>query len=494
MQKRVVITGAGLGGLTLALRLAKKGYKVDILEKNNQAGGRLGQLKKEGFTFDIGPSFFSMSYEFEEFARDCGIKLPFEYFSLDPLYTVNSRNNPKTWFIYRDISRLAGQFNDAEPGFEENMKRYLDKSGRLFHDTVGLVIKNNFDSIPDYLKTLMKVNPVHFPVLFRSFWRQVSHYFTSEEAKQILSLVAFFLGRTPFDTSGVYTLLSYTEFVHDGYFNVKGGMYKIIEGIVEELKKENVEIHYKTEITDFIASGNRIQSLVDSEGRKWEADIFAINADAALFRGTVFKRKKYSPERLDRMNWTMGPLTIYIGLKSKLTQVQHHNYFLGDNFREYAYKVFKSPGTLQKPYYYVNVLSRNNPECAIEGGESLFVVCPVPDLRFKPDWSDRDEIVSSIIDDFSVRTGKDIRPEIVSLTVYTPEDWQNQFNLHRGSGLGLAHDMLQIGAFRPRNYDEEFSNVFYAGASTIPGTGLPMVVISSKLAFERIEKLNLELR
>jgi len=486
MQKRVLITGAGLGGLTLALRLAKKGYKVDILEKNNQAGGRLGQLKKDGFTFDIGPSFFSMSYEFEEFARDCGIKLPFEYFSLDPLYTVNFRNSPKTWFLYRDISRLAGQFSDVEPGFEENMRRYLDKGGRLFHDTVGLVIKNNFDSVPDYLKTLMKVNPVHFPVLFRSFWRQVSHYFSSEEAKQILSLVAFFLGRTPFDTSGVYTLLSYTEFVHDGYFNVKGGMYKIIEGITEELKKENVVIHYNTEITGFIASGNRIQSLVDREDRKWDADIFAINADAALFRGTVLKRKKYSAERLDRMNWTMGPLTIYIGLKSKLPGVQHHNYFLGDNFREYADKVFKSPGTLQKPYYYVNVLSRNNPECAIEGGESLFVVCPVPDLRFKPDWSDRDEIVNSIIDDFSLRTGKDIRPEIVSLTVYTPEDWQNQFNLHRGSGLGLAHDMLQIGAFRPRNYDEEFSNVFYAGASTIPGTGLPMVVISSKLAFERI--------
>jgi len=123
MQKRVLITGAGLGGLTLALRLAKKGYKVDILEKNNQAGGRLGQLKKDGFTFDIGPSFFSMSYEFEEFARDCGIKLPFEYFSLDPLYTVNFRNSPKTWFLYRDISRLAGQFSDVEPGFEENMRR-----------------------------------------------------------------------------------------------------------------------------------------------------------------------------------------------------------------------------------------------------------------------------------------------------------------------------------------------------------------------------------
>lgn len=186
----------------------------------------------------------------------------------------------------------------------------------------------------------------------------------------------------------------------------------------------------------------------------------------------------------------MGPLTIYLGIKCKLPQVQHHNYYLGDNYREYADKVFKSPDTLEKPYYYVNVLSRHNPGCAPEGCESIFIVCPVPDLRFKPDWSDRDEIVDSIISDFSSRIGRDIKPEIVSRSVYTPIEWQNRFNLHRGSGLGLSHDMFQIGAFRPKNYDEVFRNVFYAGASTIPGTGLPMVLISAKLAVQRMTAYN----
>ena len=155
---------------------------------------------------------------------------------------------------------------------------------------------------------------------------------------------------------------------------------------------------------------------------------------------------------------------------------------------EYADKVFKSPDSLQKPYYYVNVLSKHNLDCAPADSESLFIVCPVPDLRFKSDWSDKDAIVDSIIDDFSVRIGKDIRPEIVSRTVYTPEDWQDQYNLHRGSGLGLSHDMNQIGGFRPKNFDEVFKNVFYVGASTVPGTGLPMVIISSKLAFQRVEE------
>jgi len=488
MVKSVLIVGAGLGGLATALRLAKKGYKVEIIEKNDQAGGRLNQLKKDGFTFDTGPSFFSMSYEFKQFAIDCNIELPFKYISLDPLYTVSFRGNPKPYFLYKDLHKLAAQFSDIEPDFEKNMERYLSKSGRLFHDTVDIAIKNNFDSLFQYILTLMRVNPVHLPVLFRNFWQQVSHYFKSEDAVQILSLVAFFLGRTPFDTSAVYTLLSYTEFRHDGYFNVEGGMYKIIEGIVNELAKENVKITYNTEIKDFLSDNNRLTALIDQNGRKWTADIIVINSDAAVFRGSIFKRSEFSLEKLDKKSWTMGPLTIYLGLKCKLPTVHHHNYYLGDNFREYADKVFKSPDLLEKPYYYVNVLSRHNNDCAPPDCETLFIVCPVPDLRFKPDWSDRDQIVDSIIEDFSGRIGKDIKSEIVSRTVYTPEDWQNQYNLHRGSGLGLSHDMIQIGAFRPKNYDEVFKNVFYVGASTIPGTGLPMVIISSKLTFQRVEE------
>ncbi len=487
MAKNVLIAGAGLAGLATALRLSKKGYRVEIVEKNGNAGGRLNQLKKDGFTFDTGPSFFSMSYEFTNFAKECNIRLPFEYYELDPLYSVTFRKNDFPYHLYKDISKLAAQFSETEPDFEQGMRKYLDKCRRLYHDT-NIVIKSNYDSLLDYLLTLMKVNPVHLPVIFRNFWQQVSHYVKSNDAREILSLVAFFLGKTPFDTAAVYTLLSYTEFMHDGYYNVVGGMYKIVEGIVEELEKENVKIHYNTEIVDFIAEGRTLKYLVDKNGRKWGSDIIIVNGDAAVFRGSVFRRKEYSQEKLDRMDWTMGSLTIYLGLRCKLPGISHHNYYLGDNYREYAEKVFKHPGVMEKPYYYVNVLSRSNPGCAPEGCESLFFVCPVPDLRFKNNWDDRDAIVDGIIDDFSGRIKKDIRPEIISRTVYTPVDWRDQFNLHRGSGLGLSHKMLQIGGFRPKNFDEEFINVFYAGASTIPGTGLPMVIISSRLATERVEQ------
>lgn len=488
MNKKVLIIGAGLGGLAAGLRLASRGYEVEIIEKNHQAGGRLNQLKKDGFTFDTGPSFFSMSYEFEELARDCNISLPFEYIELDPLYVVNISGSPKTYYLYKDIDKLAEQFTDTEPDFKAKFEKYIRKSEALFHDTVDLVIKNNFDSIFGYLITLMRVNPVHIPVLLTSFYSHVKKYFDSKEARQIISLVAFFLGRTPFDTMGIYSLLSYTEFKNDGYYNVNGGMYKIVEGLVQELHRKNVKITYNTEITGYNEKNGRLLSFLDNNNQSHSADIFLVNADAAWFRGKIFNRERYSDKKLSQMNWTMGYLTFYLGIKCKLPDVNHHNYYLGNNFEIYARNVMKHPDTLQKPYFYVNLLSKLNPDCAPAGCESLFFVCPVPNLYYKKSWDDKDTIVDSIIADFSKRIGKDIRPDIISRTVYTPLEWRNQFNLNHGSGLGLSHTMRQIGAFRPSNFDEKYKNVFYAGASTVPGAGLPMAIISSKLATQRIEK------
>ena len=486
MSQKVIIVGAGLGGLTAALRLAKKGYEVHIIEKNNTAGGRLNQLKKDGFVFDVGPSFFSMSYEFRDLAKECNIELPFNFVELDPLYSVNISGNPKTFHLYKDMDKLSEQFKDIEPDFKVKMERYLNEKGKFFHSTIDVVIKNNFDSLADYFIKLARLNLLYTPLLLRSFWQDVKKHFDSAEAQQIISLVAFFLGRTPFDTMAIYTLLSYTEFKHDGYYNVEGGMYKIVEGMVKVLQKENVVIHYNTEITGFEADKNKLIHLTDKKGDKWISDIFLINADAAFFRGKILGRKKFSEERMKKMKWTMGYLTFYIGVKCKLPNVNHHNYYLGNNYAEYANKLLSSPGTMDKPYYYVNLLSKHNPGCAPEGCESLFFVCPVPNLLHKSDWSDKDDMVNSIIKDFSERIGVDITDQIISRTVYTPEDWQHQFNLFMGSGLGLAHSFDQIGAFRPKNVDELYKNVFYTGASTTPGAGLPMTVISSKLACERI--------
>ncbi len=486
MKNKALIVGTGLAGLTSALRLSKMGYQVEMVEKYHQAGGRLNQLKKDGFTWDVGPSFFSMTYEFDEFFQFMEMNPPFEFVELDPLYTVQFSNTNNKYTIFRDLDKLAEQFREIEPEFKPKMEKLLSSAGKFFHDTEDKVIKKNYNSLAQWLFTLATVPMGHAPKLFRSVWKELERHFTSEEVKQIFSLVAFFLGATPYDTPAVYTLLTYTELVHDGYHNVKGGMYKIVEGLLDEMKKREIKVHYNTEIVDYKDMKGKLAFLVDQNGKHWESDIFLINSDAAGFRHQVFKRPRFKEERLDKMKWTLAPFTMYLGVKGKIEGLEHHNYFLGDNFEEYANKIFKNSISLDKPYYYVNVNSKFNPEMAPKGHENLFILCPVPDLRFKPDWSDRDKLADDIISDLSERSGFDIASNLVTKTILDPIQWGEAFNLYKGSGLGLAHDLNQIGYFRPRNNDERFGNVYYTGASTIPGTGLPMTVISSKLVTERI--------
>ena len=196
--------------------------------------------------------------------------------------------------------------------------------------------------------------------------------------------------------------------------------------------------------------------------------------------------KKFSENKLDKLHWTLSPFTIYLGVKGKIDGLVHHNYFLGSNFKDYADTIFTSSISPKKPYYYVNASSISNPNCAPENSENLFILCPVPDLRYKSNWNDKEELADNIISDFSARVGYDVKSNILTKTILTPIDWEQYFNLYRGSGLGLAHDLNQVGAFRPKNKDEQFPNLYYVGASTTPGTGLPMVVISSKLVTERI--------
>ena len=190
------------------------------------------------------------------------------------------------------------------------------------------------------------------------------------------------------------------------------------------------------------------------------------------------------------MHWTLAPFTVYLGVKGVIPGLNHHNYYLGDNFKEYADTIFSSTVSPEKPYYYVNASSKSNPDCAPEGCENIFILCPVPDLRFKKDWSDSESFADGIIEDLSKRINFDLKSNTLTRTIWNPIDWKDKFNLYQGSGLGLAHDLNQVGGFRPSNKDEQYSNLYYVGASTIPGTGLPIVIISSKLVAERIQKDN----
>ncbi|MCF8363052.1 MAG: FAD-dependent oxidoreductase, partial [Prolixibacteraceae bacterium] len=331
-KKEVIIVGTGLGGLSTALRLVSEGFKVKMVEKYHQAGGRLNRLSKDGFIFDLGPTFFSMSYEFDELVKSTNIDYPFEFIELDPLFTVNIDGVPKTFTIYKDLDKLSEEFASFEPDFKAKMEKHLRKTGQLFHDTEDKIVHRNFTSLFDYFMQLTRVPLKHSPLLFKTMWKELCDSFESKEARMVFSLVGFFLGATPFDTPAIYSLLNYVELKHDGYHNVKGGMYKIVEGLFKVLRERQVDFYFNTEIVEAITTNDKIDYLVDQNGREWHADYYVINADAASFRGEILKKKRYSEKRLDKKKWTMAPLTIYLGLNGKVDKLQHHNYFLGNNF------------------------------------------------------------------------------------------------------------------------------------------------------------------
>lgn len=485
-MKNVIIIGSGLGGLSTALRLVKQGYKVTILEKHSTPGGRLNIVEQDGFRFDMGPSFMSMTYELDELFKSIGKKNPIELEELDPLYQVFFEGKERSRLVYKSLDKLAEEFKHVEPNLEEKAKKYLDRAGQFFHDTIDTVVKTNYSNKADYLLHLAKVPLKHLPYLRKNMWSEVEKHFQSEEIRVIFSLVAFFLGSTPFQTPAIYSLLNYTEMKHNGYWKVKGGMYRIVEEIVKLLTDSGVNIYYNTEIVSIGNSNGKLYELIDKSGKSWKADIFISNSDAASFRGSVLNREKFSEKKLDNMHWTLAPFTIYLGVKGRVDKLIHHNYFLGSNFRGYADTIFTSSISPQKPYYYVNALSKSENSCAPEGCENLFILCPVPDLRYKKSWEDKEELANNIISDLSIRVGYDISNNILTKKILAPDDWASTLNLYKGSGLGLAHDINQVGAFRPKNKDEKFPNLYYVGASTTPGTGLPMVIISSKLVTERI--------
>ena len=493
-MKKILIIGSGLGGLSTALRLSNNGHEITILDKYSTPGGRLNILKQDGFKFDMGPSFMSMTYEFDELFKSAGVENPLTMKELEPVYQVFMEGKKSPFRIWKDLQKLEEEFRDIEPNFALKMDKYLNRASRFFHDTEDKVVKSNYKNRLDYFLKLSRVPLKHLPYLFKTMWKELEKSFSSEEVKVIFSLVAFFLGSTPFHTPSIYSLLTYTELRYNGYWAVKGGMYSIVREMVKILKDRNVNFEFNTEIISYSNKNGLLQDVVAEKGRKYSADIYIVNSDAAAFRGNVLNRKKYSEEKLDNMRWTLAPFTIYLGIKGKIKNLIHHNYFLGSNFKKYADTIFTSSISPQKPYYYVNASSKSDPSCAPEGCENLFILCPVPDLRFKNDWNDSDDLASSIISDFSTKVGFDVEKNIVTKKILNPYDWSNMFNLYRGSGLSLAHNLNQIGDYRPKNKDEVFGNLYYVGASTTPGTGLPMVVISSKLVTERIQNEHLNIQ
>ncbi|MDQ4105981.1 MAG: phytoene desaturase family protein [Actinomycetota bacterium] len=489
--KRIAVVGAGMGSLAAAIRLAVMGFEVEVFEKNDEIGGRMGRLEAEGFTFDTGPSLLLMTDTYRNLFRFAGRDLD-DYTNLIPVnanYRVNFGDGD-SMTVHRQLPELIGELERIEPGVTPNFYRFLEDACHKYRLGRSEFVERDFDKAGDFfglrnLRLLAKTRAVN------NYYRSVSRFFKSEKLRQAFSLQTMYLGLSPFRAPAVYSLLPYTELAEDGLWFPEGGMYSLVEAMERLARELGVEFRTNSPVEEVLVTKGRTRG-VRVNGQELAADAVLVGADLpyayrkllpasadADFKG---RRKR------EKLEYTASAFMLYLGIDRKLDGMLHHNFYLSSRYRENFEDIFDHRRLPDDPSFYAVVPSKTEPRMAPEGMESLFVLVPVPHLGPNVDWRrDGAAFKEKVYGLLEKRCGiENIRDRIVYEKIRTPEDWREDYNLEEGAAFGIGHGILQVGYFRPPMVSRSIENLYFVGASTRPGTGVPLVTIGAKLVAERI--------
>jgi len=485
-NRTAVIVGAGVGGLTLAADLAHRGYSVTVIEQNAEPGGRASRLVRDGFHFDMGPTILLMPDVYRRFFEGLGRRLE-DYVDLRKMET-----NYRVFFpdgseidVTPDRARMEAQLEAMEPGSAEGFRRFFDVSGERYHVSRSEFVERRYDHIFQFLNpssawTALKLGA------HRTLYGDISGHFKDDRLRQAFSFQSMYLGTSPTEAPATFSLLPYTELA-EGILFPKGGVYALIQAFERVCIEEGVRFRYGTKVDRVIgkpvATGVRL-----ADGEVVEADLVVVNADLAGAVGTLVDE----PRRYPRARYTSSAVMFHIGLNRQLPGFEHHTVFFGKGYLECFDAIFGRGELPEDPAFYVSLPNRSDPDLAPPGGDAMYVLVPAPTLR--PDGSappiDLAKLREQVLDRVSERAGFDVRPHIVCETPFTPTDWASRFALARGACFGLAHDVLRVAALRPAPRSPAHENVYYVGASTRPGTGVPLVMIGARLVAEQIAEEN----
>ncbi len=491
--KRVAVVGAGIGGLAAAIRLRIKGFDVEVFEKNGQPGGRVDRLREGGFTFDTGPTLLLMTDVYRDLFAAAGRNLDEEIdlIPLDPNYRVHFGDGDSIR-ISSSLPALIPELERIEPGVTPRFYRFMESACYKYRLGRSEFVERDFDRASDFfgprnLRLLLKTKALS------NYYRYVSEYFKTEKLRQTFSFQTMYLGLSPFEAPAVYALLPYTELAEDGLWFPRGGMYELVEALVRLARDLGVRIYLNSPVQEIIVAEDRARG-VRVNGEEVGADAVLANADlpyvyrsllppsaaARDFRWKLRKRKK--------LLYTASAFMLYLGLDRKLDHMLHHNVYLSARYRENFEQIFDERRLPEDPSFYTNVPSRTNKDAAPEGMEALYVLVPTPHLGENVDWSREGKpFKERVYDLLEKRAGiENVRGHIVYEKIKTPLDWLADYNLEEGAAFGIGHGIFQVGYFRPPTASKAVRNVYFVGASTRPGTGVPLVTIGAKLAAERI--------
>lgn len=477
-----IIVGAGLGGLSAAIHLGLAGHKVTVFEANPRTGGRANLLSGGGFRFDTGPSLLNYPWVFEELFGAAGRDLRnyVDLIRVDPSIEF-AWPDGATLQLTSDTGQLAAQLETFEPGAGSALGRFLTDAEAKYRIAFQKLVCSNEDNPLRWLGALSPGEIARLS-LWRSLYSELRRFFRSRYILEALGSYGMYLGGSPFDLPGLFSILPYGE-IAMGLWLPRGGVYALVEAMERLAKETGACVHTGQRVRRILVRNNAAVGVELEDGSRHGASAVVSNVDVPHTEAVLLERR---PRRL-RM--TPGVLTFYWGLRGEPGNLRHHTIFLPEDYRRAFDELFRLGRIPSDLPFYTAAPSRTDPTLAPAGSTAMFVLVPTPllsQLGSAP-WEEVTAAVRQRVLDRLRRHGVRIRAEdFVFEQAMTPQDWSRRFGLYDGSAFGAAHNLLQVGPFRPRNYSREIAGLYYVGASTTPGTGMPMVVLSGRMVAERI--------
>lgn len=506
--KTALVIGAGAGGIATAARLAKAGLKVTVVEKNDFTGGRCSLIHTDsGYRFDQGPSLLLLPNLFREAFHDLDTSLEAEGVDL-----LQCPTNYQIFFsdgaVFKPSTDMAAMKREIERwegkgGFERYLA-WMQESHRHYELSVEHVLHRNYDGLmsvvkPFFLRMTLALHP------FESIWSRASRYFLTERLRRVFTFATMYMGMSPFDAPATYSLLQYTE-AAEGIWYPRGGFQTVLQKLVGVGERLGVEYRLSSPVESILATadGKSAAGVLLESGETLHADTVVVNADLVYAYSNLFPDTKYLTDyskSLRQRDGSCSSISFYWSLNRKVPELSVHNIFLADEYKESFDSIFKRQSLPDDPSFYVNVPSRIDPSAAPEGCDAVIVLVPVGHLLkskgkdevvggLSPKDQDWPGIINkarkSVLSTVKARTGCDVAMYITSEIVNDPLTWEDMFNLDKGAILGLSHNFFNILCFRPSTRAKGLNNAYFVGASTHPGTGVPIVLAGAKITSEQI--------
>ena len=486
-SRSVLVVGAGVAGITAAIHLANAGLHVTVVEKDTAPGGRCGRFVRDGHRFDTGPTLFVMPLLYASEFRALGVSLQerLELRPVDPTYRLVFDDGSQL-SLTSDMTTMRDQLDAIEPGSFKGLERYMEAGARHYRVVAEKMVNRDFRWPIDYLRIgalglLARGNPL------ANHYRGMSAYFDAPRLKSAFTFQDLYVGLSPFEAPAILSLLSYTELAH-GVWYPAGGMYSIVETLVDLARDAGVEFTFRSNVERIDTKRDRARGVLLADGARLNADVVLANADLPYVYDKLLPPDGMA-RILSRKRFSCSAMSFFWGLDRRYANLPAHTLFLADDYRANFESIVRDHGLPANPGVYVHAPARLEAAAAPPDQDTLTAIVPVGHLRDDgaQDWSElRDRARQHVFRRLRTLGLDDVRDHIKFEESYTPLTWATRHNLAKGATHGLSHTLTQMGYLRPGNRHRRYRNLYFAGASTHPGTGVPTAMSSGRLAARRI--------